>query len=172
MKTKLIAIIAILFMPFTVMAADPSPTPPPDKLQVALADMVNKSVQVAGDAKDFLVGQLPDVIQQLLLWKFFEHLIPMIVALLVALVIARWAYKRSGDLEITTVPPPNEHYRTISAQVAKNGWPRFVYACVVTLMSVISWGVFLNMANLKWLQIWVAPKVYLIEYAKTMITGH
>src|SRR5437773_4823709 len=89
---KLITAIMIVITGISITLADtpdssPIPAPSPDtrlslvnqKLQDALADTITKATTVAGEAKDFMVEQLPDVIRQLLLWKFFENLLPMVV---------------------------------------------------------------------------------------------
>src|SRR3982751_6068040 len=101
MKKLLNIIIALIITSPALFAAEasaPSPTVTPnptvenlkwvnDKLQSALADTLNKATTVAGDAKDFIAGQLPDVIKQLLVWKFFESLAPIIFFAIISLIL-------------------------------------------------------------------------------------
>lgn len=170
MKTIIIRIaimLAFALSPAVALCADsPAPTPVPSKLQSALADMVNKSVQIAGDAKDFLVAQLPDVIRQLLLWKFFEKLIPMVFFFAAFLFMSQRvsALIKRGDFQ--PVPHPGSNYQSDP----KNGYPLMIWGiakCVLTLALLLA---FLFTMNLTWLQIWIAPKVYLIEYAKSLVS--
>lgn len=150
MKTKLL-ILLIAFIPYRAFA-DPSPTPA-DKLQSALADAVTKSIQAAGDATDFLIGQLPDVIKQFLMWKMVESIAWNVVSVI-------------GVLAMIAI------VRKFLAKGRQTKWDwedrLFPFAigsflfCFVIAISTFNF-------NLDWLQIWVAPKVYLIEYAKAAI---
>lgn len=63
-----------------------------EQLQTALAEILSRATQGIDAGTQFLSAQLPDVIQQLLLWKLAYHLIPMLAAALVfvALLFAGW----------------------------------------------------------------------------------
>lgn len=196
MKTKLTIFTSLLvFASFSLsaLAATPTPTATPkdtktvvenavaaatnstttervkwvnDKLQAALADLITKSVSVAGDAKDFVVGELPDIIKQLLLWKLFESFVPMVFWFcsfwFFAILFMRTTIKNE-DWKCNNTNRYNDY--------PQNGFPKAwigVFKVVACLVSVIC---FLFSMNLTWLQIWLAPKVYLIEYSKSMLEG-
>jgi hypothetical protein len=137
-----------------------------DKLQTALIDVVNKTVQVAGDAKDFVIAQLPDVIKQLLLWKFAESFAPMAFWFLVAFISTSIFFGttiKHGDWLAATLTNGR------SSDRPKNGFPRMftgIFKAIVSLVGII---MFLCSLNMTWLQIWLAPKVYLIEYVRNMV---
>src|SRR4051812_16717463 len=63
-----------LILSFTFMASvwAEEPKPQPDKLKDALAELITGVTQTAGQAKDFLVSEVPDVVKQLLVWKAAE----------------------------------------------------------------------------------------------------
>ena len=116
-----------------------------EELQGALTEILNGVLT----AKDFMLAELPEVVQQLLLWKFWIHFIYFIVCLIcviisgiIAVKVSKF-FKESGD-EIGTFIAP------------------FLVTCAAgfPLMGAIF--------NLTWLQIWLAPKVYLIEYAASL----
>lgn len=151
MKTKLITLL-LLFIPI-IAWAEASPTPAPDKLQSALADMVNKSVQVAGDAKDFLVAQLPDVIRQLLAWKMAEAAIWFIATSAVFFFGLKYLIRLSRFFYREYVPEG------------------FILVVLGGIAVIVSAGLALSHLMLV-LQIWIAPKIYLIEYSEALITGH
>jgi hypothetical protein len=171
MKKTILSII-VLAVTASAVLADVSPTPAPspnnstienvcsgkwvsDKLQAALADMLTKTTQVAGEAKDWTVKQLPDVIHQLLMWKMATSIIECVLPMLLFVVFLSFTIK----------------------MVKKTDWgardldPLGILAMAGGFASVISFLAIFFCFNLTWLQIWVAPKIFLIEYAKSMV-GH
>lgn len=115
------------------------------QLQKALADLLNGSIAALKQGAIFMQEQLPDVIRQLLIWKATQSGI-WFAAFLALLVLSIWAIRRfwawmkaEGAEElvaVVTVP---------------------LFAGAVAVVEMI--------CNLDWLQIIIAPKVYLIEYA-------
>ena len=124
-------------------------------LKQAMASVLTGAMETAGQAKDFILEEMPIVIQQLLYWKFAEHLIYAIMAVLMLIVsIGYW---------IWYIRQSNKHWDDWSEdQVAG----RLVIGGVATAILTIS---ALNTINIKWLMIWVAPKIYLIEYAAELV---
>tara|TARA_B100001964_G_C14240746_1_gene604883 strand:- start:2373 stop:2789 length:417 start_codon:yes stop_codon:yes gene_type:complete len=120
-----------------------------EPLEVALIDIVQSSVK----AKDFLVSELPEVVEQLLMWQFWYNLIWFVGS--VGVLFFSWKqikklYKncRDDNWKDDNVVIPN------SIGMILLGIP-FLIALVEGI-------------NLVWLQIWVAPKVYLIEYLTSL----
>lgn len=116
-------------------------------------DMLRSLMVEAGKLKDFAVDQLPDVVQQFLQWRFYEHLIYFIVALLILVV---WIVVDVYAFEF----------------IKKTKDPENLLIGYVVIGSVIR-GIIIvliaNIINLKWLQILIAPKVYLLEYAASLV---
>jgi hypothetical protein len=172
MKKLITSVILLLSVASLTLATDASPTPAPtatpskeqvaqcsnwvsDKLQASLADMLTKATSVAGDAKDFVVAQLPDVIRQLLLWKMAESIWECIFPIIVMIgfiIFAKQMMKKSNWEN----GEPNNGYAVISIV----GW----------ILTALSFLYFFFSVNITWLQIWLAPKVYLIEYARQMVS--
>jgi hypothetical protein len=170
---KYLTLVVTLFtLAIGTLTAAESPTPEPtkmswvnQKLQDSLADMITKATAVAGDAKDFVIQQMPDIIKQLLMWKFAESLLPMVFLGIVTLFMG-WMVSRAikaGDFTDTK----EKSYDWIPS----NGWPTAGFGLVKAVIGFLFFISFLMHLNLEWLQIWIAPKVYLIEYAKSMV-GH
>jgi len=134
-----------------------------DELQNALLDIINKTVDATGTATGFIVEQTPDVIRQLLVWKMAESLF-LALSCLAAFAVyikfiymvknakpsergaSNWAYDFSGDMQIGI-------YMTL----ASGSIPALCF-----LVAFFSW-------ILVFIQIWLAPKVYLLEYASKLI---
>jgi hypothetical protein len=167
-----------------------------DQLQNALVAIINKAGQGVDAGVSFLQAQLPDVIQQLLLWKLVASLL-VFIALISACAGLAWimmkAYrvgKLRRDLasELHRVERMTERFRyfmrTQTDEEAKkeedcreqervireqlSALPdigQFTYALgalyLPIILGICGWG-------FTWLQILIAPKLYLIEYAASL----
>jgi Kef-type K+ transport system membrane component KefB len=140
---------------FTI-AADVSPSPSATitqtvdskgKLESALADFVMSLTNTAGQAKDFVVSQAPEFVKQLLAWAFYSDLFWAIIFAILTILLGRWAFRAS--------PKRSEN----------DDWVATVILTVFTIVfGLVVFG-FLSEA----IKITIAPQVYLLEYAKSMI---
>lgn len=122
-----------------------------EELQQALAEMITSSVAVAGDALAFTKEQLPEVVQQLLVWKMTLSIVWFSIGLLFLIASVVLLYKSNlMDSNIEYDDDINVGVAAISSVLVCIGIPSVV-------------------CNLAWLQIWLAPKVYLIEYAANLV---
>lgn len=134
-----------------------------DQLQQALATLLSTTVDAMQTGVSFLQAQLPDVIRQLLVWKATYSIMQCLLSITLVLV-ALWSLRfyrkppivgrdRFGDPEYKTNLVYESH--------------GYVHAGLLGVLAVQT--VFMSTAvinfNLDWLQIWLAPKIYLIEYA-------
>lgn len=119
----------------------------------ALVDLISNATK----AKDFLVEQIPDVIQQLLRWNFYKYLTYEILSILwISVTLYIWLHFADKYIK-------NEKSKSYASEDD--------YA-MVYLLGGMSWAVinvpsFVNL-NITWLQIWIAPKIYLIEYCSNL----
>lgn len=121
-----------------------------DQLQKALADLLAKANQGIDAGASFLQAQLPDVIQQLLWWKAVSSIVCSIagVVLLGAVGFIWWRILRAK------LPDMDDF-------ILDGMVPCFMGA----LVSIPFVGIGIAAISLDWLQILIAPKVYLIEHA-------
>ena len=129
-------------------------------VEQALTDILLSAVDTAAQAKNFILAELPDVVQQLLLWKQVESLIWFCLGILVLLFIVwwwRWMPKQTWA-----------HYgHDLSGSLNDDIiGPSFFLSL---LLFFVGTGVALS--SLEWIQIWLAPKVYLIEYAASILNS-
>lgn len=140
-----------------------------EELQKALAEMINKSVAAAVDALAFTQEQLPEVVQQLLAWKLAEALVyagaAPIVVFICCYFLKKVAQAKPKELGRKHENWAWEAYETISPSLNALGVLGSIAAALCICASAIFWwaGVFTA------LQIWLAPKVYLIEYASKLV---
>lgn len=112
-----------------------------EELQRALAEILNGAIE----AKDFLLSEMPDVINQLLWWHGVKSGLATLTFVLVwvgVVLLWRKLIKGDGDEDV------------------------FLFCAVLTTMwSIVGW----MFPSLDWLQILIAPKLYLIEYAAKLV---
>ena len=120
-----------------------------NKLEDALVEIINKANNGIDSATDFLSAEIPDVIHQLLLWHGVYSFMLFAIGVLfcavwVKLNIKQYKYVKENNLW-------NE------PQMVANLFQTFLF--LVPVLTI----------NLEWLKIWIAPKVWLLEYASKLI---
>jgi hypothetical protein len=128
-------------------------------LQNALALIIEKAVSGMDATVGFLSEQIPDVIQQLLMWQFAYHLIWGLVLTIGTIVFAVITIKWCRNLWRIS------DSRNDTGEAA-------VFATFFTLFSnAVGIKLFFDGFDdlLLALKIYIAPKIYLIEYAADLV---
>ncbi len=130
-----------------------------DELQEALLAIITGTINAASAAKAFLMSELPDVIHQLLLWKAVASGLRcgLFLVLAIATGVAAWVLLKKAVNYV-----PKSRYDD-GAHLCIPG-----VICAVVCPVVFFVGV---CTNFTWLQILIAPKIYLIEYAASLVKG-
>lgn len=135
-----------------------------EQLQTALLTILNSTINAAGAAKEFLLAEVPEVIRQLLVWKAIESGLRMAVWLAVAgamLYVSRrlWKYAKNwqapAGIRLELANTEDRDYAYIASGFLG------IFSGLTTIISLLY--------NTAWLQIIVAPKLYLIEYAASLV---
>lgn len=140
-------------------------------LETALAEAINKSVAAAETATDFVIGELPGFITEVLLWYGVHSFILFVAGML--MMFGSVYCLRIAKSKIPPVPENGKqtwfwyywmhkesHEMSVAATFSVMG------VCVSAFV-IFMWGV--KLLNLTWLKIWIAPKLFLIEYAAQMV---
>lgn len=127
-----------------------------DDLQKALAEILKKTTQGVEAGVGFLQRELPDVVQQILIWHGVNSAIFFVLGLAI-LAYCPWKSKKLWD-KGTEVENANKH-------ACVDG---YIYG-VLTCWFLSAVGLVIVFTNLTWLQILIAPKLYLIEYAASLV---
>lgn len=129
----------------------------------SLATLINKTIAGVDAASGFLQEQIPDVIHQLLMWKMVEALFTAAILLISIAVVGTLLYKfylvASEKMKINKLNDDHMVVTIISA---------ILYMIFGAIPSLIIFYQNVNTA----LQIWIAPKVWLIEYAASLVKGN
>jgi len=124
-----------------------------ETLQKALTELVEKSMEGMDSTVNFLQAEIPEVLKQLLMWHGVSNFIYFMIGIFMAIcliildvIIIRKGIKDRWDDEL---------------------W--MIAAIGGTTLNVIIATISSIFINMQWLQIWIAPKVWLIEYASKLI---
>jgi hypothetical protein len=138
------------------------------KVQDALVDVINKSVTAFEQGASFLAAELPDVVYQLLLWHAVKSAVFCVIGIFLLVLMVVILVKYSGKGAETE---ENEYHRmkykwTLTHDDDGDVGPHVIVLGVVCiLLTFISFA----LINMTWLQIMIAPKIFLIEYAANLL---
>lgn len=125
-----------------------------EQLQQALVDIINKAISGIDASIGFLSAEIPDVVHQVLMWYAVKGVIfcGIGVLLIVAWVVVdvktfQWLKKADIDADVLF----------------------FGYGLFGSAIRLIPLKIFIDTVNLDWLKIWIAPKLWLIEYAASIV---
>lgn len=142
-----------------------------EQLQKALAELLIKTNNGIDTAGEFLASELPEVIQQLLMWHGIKSAVYFVFGILLIVFLPKICNKIISLIPIRPTEDntaPNwfyERYYCNSSTTDIGG----VFFCIFSVLSIIILSLIaINIINIEWLQIWIAPKVWLIEYAASI----
>ena len=122
-------------------------------LEQVLVDTIQKATELTGNVIDFATAQIPDVIHQLLMWKLAESGARIVVCLIIIWVFfvirkhIKEAVKGTLDEDVGPV----------------------IYAILGGIFLVAVPALLIIGSVMRILKIWIAPKLYLLEYAATLV---
>tara|TARA_S200002703_G_C3777380_1_gene239368 strand:- start:216 stop:605 length:390 start_codon:yes stop_codon:yes gene_type:complete len=128
-----------------------------EELNRALADLITQATTGVEAASGFLQAEIPEVVMQLLAWNFYINLIWFGVgvgAFGISLALTAFAIHTAFAIQETTKNTEQDD--------------DIRFACA-TIAAVVLFTFSLFFLNVQWLKIWVAPKVWLIEYAARLL---
>ncbi|QHQ14541.1 hypothetical protein GMW39_00770 [Pectobacterium parmentieri] len=117
-----------------------------EQAQKVLADLLQKASNGIDSAVSFSQAQIPDVIHQLMIWNAVSSALAQIFCVFIII----------GCFFMTIKAWKSRDYDLI--------FPSFI-----AFIIFISGGLIGLFSNFDWLKIWLAPKLYLIEYAANLI---
>ncbi|WP_312630969.1 hypothetical protein [Pantoea piersonii] len=117
-----------------------------------VASLIQKAMSGVDQAVDFSKAQLPEVIEQLMYWKFASYSLRIFTGILIMTAMT-FAFKKACRWHESTGKETAGFVGIVSSGAI------LLASCVV---------LFANIGNL--IQLWLAPKVWLIEYAAQLIS--
>lgn len=135
-----------------------------EQLQNTINVILQKAIDAATSGAEFIKGEIPDVVQQLLTWKLMEAILgacTTVVAITIFIFIMNKWWKSCNEIK-----QPTSYFSDDASaeQVA------FVISSFFGLGgSVIAFFVGFIANIMEAVKIFVAPKVWLIEYAAALV---
>lgn len=140
-----------------------------------LIELLQKAANGIDAAVSFSQAQIPDVVHQLLVWNMTHSLIMTVIAIsTIPLVV--WLVKRQcRKVEIGKFG--NEGYSwdkgnpKYSPTMVWDSKGELSFLIVPGVAVLLFWGLWVIaiVTKMTWLKIWLAPKLYLLEYAASLI---
>lgn len=129
-----------------------------ESLENAVLQMLHSTMDTVGSASDFLSGEIPTYIQELLMWHGIYSAIWFIIGLLWCGFVYYFGVIKLKPLMI-------KDYQKDSYS-NWDGSEELFYSIIIFCVCLISLWI---MIDWDWLQIIVAPRVFLVEYASELI---
>jgi hypothetical protein len=123
-----------------------------------VARFINSALDTADKVGQFAAEELPGFIVEVLQWYFVYNLILFVagVVLAILLVIADYRVFR--------------HVRAFDKSEGDSTVTILVWGILGSIVRLVAWGAGVApLINLQWLKIWIAPKLWLIEYAARLL---
>jgi len=130
-----------------------------ENLQNAVTELITKAISTADHAQEFVMAEMPELIQQLLYWKMIEAIFVFILSII-------WLFAYIKSIKWIW-PKLNHKVDCLDAWAASKGISTIGMVIVGSLV-IINLTIGIDQI-FTILQIWIAPKVYLIEYASGLI---
>ena len=122
-------------------------------MEETLQHAVSEILETTLSAKDFVISEIPEVVSQLLVW---EACASAISCLAFILLVAVWGIGVNKLIK--------SEWWAGEARVATPALQLTVGVPSVFYIAMSS-----TLINLDWLKIWIAPKIFLIEYAADLV---
>ena len=132
-----------------------------EQLQLAVSTLIQTSLNAIDKGTTFLSNQIPEVIQQLLLWKAIASFIEFSSGIFIIGGIFAWLIYQYKYWTTTVTT----EWGTKKVRLLSETGP-FSLLNIFLIIPLLYGN---SCINLIWLQIWIAPKLYLIEYAKDFL---
>jgi hypothetical protein len=116
------------------------------QLENVMADAIKDAHGSIGQATNFVLEQMPDLVQQAMLWYAFSSFFIMCFCICYCIFYIRFIKNFNTELL-------NGDQELVMALVIATGFAGFLFAI---------FGIFFNF---DWLQIIIAPKLWLVEFA-------
>lgn len=118
-----------------------------EQAQKILVDLLKKATDGIDSAVAFSQAQIPDVVQQLLMWHAVSSAAIQVLCLLIII------------FSITVI--------VITWNTGDDADSVMLVTVIMGIITIVFLVVFFNYFD--WLKIWLAPKLYLIEYAASLV---
>lgn len=134
-----------------------------EQLQQALTAIISKTMNGVDAGVSFLSAEIPEVIHQLLIWKMVESLAAFVGGVLLIIGTVWFLYAHTRQAKV------NEYHIKPTWILDRDGEVHLgIIGVIVGSLISTCFGI-AGVCNITWLQIWLAPKLFLVEYAASLV---
>lgn len=141
-----------------------------ETLQQAMLSLIDSTVSTVQDGVAFLKQEIPDVITQLLTWHMVESLLYFFVFILLSLscvIVVYFVFRKKIVTYLDTSGYPVK-MQTGPRSLWDEGKEGYVIIGGLSVIGSVGFAL-LSLTQLVWIKILIAPKLYLLEYAATLM---
>ncbi|CAH9015705.1 putative TMhelix containing protein [Vibrio phage 511E55-1] len=131
-----------------------------EQLQGAVAQILERAISGIDSSVEFMQAELPDVVEQLLLWYAVSNVIYTLLGLFI-LYASYWIIKKPKPTD------DNWMWDWSERKGRHEGSMNCIFGIFVLFPAIP--GFILSMSIMESIQIWVAPKIWLMEYAANLV---
>ena len=139
-----------------------------EKLQNQLVEILQSVSTSVGDAKEFMIAELPDVVQQVLSWYTVLSIVENIIGII--LLIAMYYIIRNMVVKPKSMSTANivQRLSFMKENYVENGIEYGPGVLLLASTVLVMFAAAVSTLNIVFLKILIAPKLWLIEYAATL----
>jgi hypothetical protein len=126
-----------------------------EQLQNAVATILERAITGIDSSVEFMQAELPEVIEQLLMWYAVKSVVLTVIGCLVLFALLYADY-----LSLKYCKSEKSHLDAFEIMTFYGA-----LGCIARIVYLIP----ISMMSLDWLQIWIAPKIWLMEYAASIV---
>ena len=125
-----------------------------EQLQGAVAQILERAISGIDSSVDFMQAELPDVIEQLLMWHAVKGALLTLIGVAIMFVMLKVDYKL---------------FKKIDSDDSMDAMDTVMFYGLFGSFARLLYFIPIMMINIEWLQIWIAPKIWLMEYAANLV---
>ena len=139
-----------------------------EQLETQLVEILQSVSTSVGDAKEFMIAELPDVVQQVLSWYTVLSIVENIIGII--LLIAMYYIIRNMVVKPKSMSTANivQRLSFMKENYVENGIEYGPGVLLLASTVLVMFAAAVSTLNIVFLKILIAPKLWLIEYAATL----
>ena len=139
-----------------------------EQLETQLVEILQSVSTSVGDAKEFMIAELPDVVQQVLSWYTVLSVVENVIAVTLLVLIVYMLRNMLVKPESMSTANVIQRLSFMEDKYAENGIDHSPGVLLAAAAAVLMLTVAMSKLNIVFLKILIAPKLWLIEYAATL----
>lgn len=139
-----------------------------EQLETQLVEILQSVSTSVGDAKEFIITELPDDVQQVLSWYTVLSVVENIIAITLLVLVVYMIRNMLVKPESMSTANVIQRLSFMKDNYAEKRIDHSPGVLIAAAAAVLMFAVAMSKLNIVFLKILIAPKLWLIEYAATL----